>query len=404
LPNTAAALVGAQPEYVASTGTFPAIFWLSTPDELRRHRPDLLPPDGSAESKFMDRYTRFCIRWCLTGLTTWDLPQPQGPLLPCPGSGIPRGLGMYFDTKMVDKRSAETIRKYEGYRKRYKKFFLKIGVEKVTDITVAVVDKYRAARFQDGAGDTTVYLELVFLRSAVNYALSRELILDDPLKGLRMPKAETPDQPYWTPEQAELIIAKANGIYRLVFIILWETGMRAGEVLHLAWGDVDQHRGVVHIRAKDGWKPKNGKSRSITITPRMKDTFDALRGNAVGNWVFSAKRSVKNPGGDQQLSMDTLRYHLGRALKKSGMTGKLHSFRHSFISHALTRSNPVPEAVLQEIVGQVDKRIIKRYTHIADRIARESMQRLAAAKVKVATDVIIDGKNLPAGEAGTAHK
>ena len=35
-------------ELVASAGTFPAIFWLSTPDELRRYRPDLLPPGGSA--------------------------------------------------------------------------------------------------------------------------------------------------------------------------------------------------------------------------------------------------------------------------------------------------------------------------------------------------------------------
>jgi integrase len=310
-------------------------------------------------------------------------------------------LDMYFDTRVVAKRSAKTLRKYEGYLKKFKEFFLKIGVEKITDITVAVVDKYRAARFQDGADDTTVHLELVFLRSAVNYALSRGLILVDPLKGLRLPKAETPEQPYWTPE--ELIIANSDGVYRLAFIVFWETGMRAGEVLHLEWDDVDEPRGVVHIRVKDDWTPKNKKSRSVAITPRMADAFAALRVDAVGKWVFRTRRSVRNPVGDRQLSMDTLRYHLGKVLVKLTMEGKLHSFRHSFVSHALTSDNPVPEAVLQQIVGQVDKKIVKRYTHIADRIARESMQRLAAAKVKVAADVVIDGKNPPASEAGTAQ-
>jgi hypothetical protein len=73
-------------------------------------------------------------------------------------------------------------------------------------------------------------------------------------------------------------------------------------------------------------------------------------------------------------------------------------------SIVLTSSNPVPEAVLQANVGPTDKQIIRKYTHISDRIARESMQQLAAAKVKVATDVVIDGKNLPASEAGTTQK
>ena len=48
--------------------------------------------------------------------------------------------------------------------------------------------------------------------------------------------------------------------------------------------------------------------------------------------------------------------------------------RHASISHALTSG--VPEAIVRSWVGHVDARIMKTYTHIADRISREAMLKL----------------------------
>jgi len=56
--------------------------------------------------------------------------------------------------------------------------------------------------------------------------------------------------------------------------------------------------------------------------------------------------------------------HLERVLRRLGLRGHLHTFRHSFISHALTQG--VPEAIVRLWVGRVDREVIKLYTHIAD--------------------------------------
>ena len=81
-------------------------------------------------------------------------------------------------------------------------------------------------------------------------------------------------------------------------------------------------------------------------------------------WVFTAGKSSKYPLGDHQFSVRRLLVSLKRTLKRLGLTGHLQTFRHAHISHAVTSN--VPEAVVRSIVGHVDERILKRYTHVAN--------------------------------------
>jgi integrase len=62
-------------------------------------------------------------------------------------------------------------------------------------------------------------------------------------------------------------------------------------------------------------------------------------------------------------------------LKKLSLPGKVHTFRHTFISVALTSG--IPEATVRMWVGHVDAAIIRRYTHIADQISQQQMLLLA---------------------------
>jgi integrase len=59
------------------------------------------------------------------------------------------------------------------------------------------------------------------------------------------------------------------------------------------------------------------------------------------------------------------------------LPGKLHTFRHAFISNALLNGTPV--AVVKEWVGHVDREVIALYTHVHDNASQAAMQRLAAA-------------------------
>src|SRR5262249_5189720 len=66
---------------------------------------------------------------------------------------------------------------------------------------------------------------------------------------------------------------------------------------------------------------------------------------------------------------------LKRLLEKLGLRGHLHTFRHTFISHALTQG--IPEAIVRQWVGYVDAGVLKLYTHIADAASQAAMKRLA---------------------------
>lgn len=68
---------------------------------------------------------------------------------------------------------------------------------------------------------------------------------------------------------------------------------------------------------------------------------------------------------------------LKAVLKALKLPGKIHTFRHAFISNALIRNTPV--AVVREWVGHVDEQILKLYTHVHDEASQAAMQRLAEA-------------------------
>ena len=89
---------------------------------------------------------------------------------------------------------------------------------------------------------------------------------------------------------------------------------------------------------------------------------------------FAARPSKKFPRGDHQFSDRHFLTALKLVLRKLGMPGHVHTFRHALISDALTRGTP--EAIVRQWVGHVDAEIIRLYTHIADASSQAAMQRL----------------------------
>lgn len=84
----------------------------------------------------------------------------------------------------------------------------------------------------------------------------------------------------------------------------------------------------------------------------------------MGGGGVTVGKSKKYPRGGNQFSARRLLVSLKRVLRKLGIEGHVHTFRHAYISHAL--SHGVPEPVVRAIVGHVDEKVIRLYTHIAD--------------------------------------
>lgn len=311
----------------------------------------------------------------------------------------------YRQYLQTEGRAIKTMAKYEFAFKLFIDLAERRKVRSVLGVNQVFVDAFRAERKKDikaGAdknGKTaamkTVHNDTVLLRQLVNFAVRRGMIATDPLRGMKLARPKPTIQPFWSRAEMDQIIAAAGAGQRPVFIMLAETGMRIGEAKHLTWDDVDLANGVLLIQPKQGWQPKTGDARVVPMSPVVSAMLAEQPRRAT--WVFTAKASRKHPDGDHRVSERRLLQHLKRVLRKLGLPGHLHTFRHSFISHALTTGTP--EAVVRRWVGHVDAEVMKRYTHIADDISKAAMARLAAASASS-----LSGKEVSHEDADVASR
>ncbi|HVX62266.1 MAG TPA: site-specific integrase, partial [Pirellulales bacterium] len=283
----------------------------------------------------------------------------------------------YIDNLQADGKAAKTLAKVQLVRRRVLELAGQRGTTSIMSVDLKFVDAYRSWRSKSAKppAPKTIANELMFIRIVVNFGLSRGMIRRDPLKGLKVKKARPRSQPCWSHNEVETILAAARGPHLASLVLLAETGMRVGELRWLTWADIDLRLGVVKIQPKDAWQPKTGDQRVIPMSPRVRASLSALPRRC--RWVVTAAPSSLYPDGKHQISERRLLEYLKRVLKRLRLKGHLHTFRHAFISHALTRG--IPEAIVRKWVGHVDAEILKHYTHIADAASQAAMQRLAEA-------------------------
>lgn len=215
----------------------------------------------------------------------------------------------------------------------------------------------------------------------MKFALSRKLFDTDPMAGFTLKKPKPTRQPCWTAAEVEKILAAAPPDVRPALTLLAETGMRFGELQWLTWEDVElgADQGAIHVREKDGWRPKTGDQRAIPLSPLAQAVLRGLP--RTRRWVVTMPPSPACPAAGRPWTERRLLAGLKAVLKPLGLTGKLHTFRHYFISNALL--NKTPEAMVRKWVGHVDAKVMELYTHMTDDASQAAMQRLAEAKTSL---------------------
>lgn len=281
---------------------------------------------------------------------------------------------------VAEDRAVKTLSKYRRVTSEVATLATERNVTRVDGLSVRFADAYKQSRKQKGNKPKTIYNKLVILRSLALFAKRRKMCDQDPLEGYVLKKPKPTHQPCWSPAQADQILAVATPAYRAYFTFLRETGCRAAEGKFLTWEDVRFDRadkGVILIRPKEGswgsWRPKSGDQRAVPMTPRVRKVLESLP--RFGLWVFCAPPNKRYPSKDRQISERRALSALKRVLKKLGLPGKLHTFRHTYISQALTRN--VPEAVVRQWVGHVDPEILRLYTHVADEVSQAYVERFS---------------------------
>jgi integrase len=155
-----------------------------------------------------------------------------------------------------------------------------LGSVILTDLSPEHFALWRDKRLQS-VSNTSVLREWATLAAVCNIAVREwRWLSENPMRGVRRPKANPPRQRLITPDEIEAILIACGSNYEnkqarvgLAFEFAIETGMRAGELCKFWWGCV--HEKHVHLPKEI---TKTRMPRDVPLSPRAIALLDQIKG------------------------------------------------------------------------------------------------------------------------------
>ena len=273
--------------------------------------------------------------------------------------------GQYLPWAKEHKKSWRDDEYY--YRKHLEPRF---GSKAVADITAFDIEKMKTelkksvnVRGKPFAAQTIKH-QIVIIRRLFN--LARKWNLYDgknPVDSVSMPKIDNQKTEMLTDDEAlRLLDTLDNWPFRetAAFVkFAMFTGLRRGELIRLAWNDIDFERGSVTLR-----NPKGGKTTAISVSTQALDTIRGLP--VTSELVFPGK------GG---MTRYDFKGPWQRIRKAAGLPAdfRFHGLRHHFASMLV--SSGIDLTVVRELLTHKDMSTTQRYAHLRPDAVREAAQR-----------------------------
>ena len=232
-------------------------------------------------------------------------------------------------------------------------------------------------------------------RSALEKAVSENLITRNPSLSCKLPPKKGREMQVLTPAEIGRFLARAKeeGYYEL-FLLELSTGMRRGEILGLKWSDLNLTDGSLRIAREvvpAGGKiviqpPKTKNSiRTVVLPPYMVAILAEMKKSKTCEWIFPSPVKQGEPRNPTAIHR---RFKL--ILERSGCKNiRFHDLRHTFATMAL--ENGMNVKVLSDMIGHISaEATLNIYSHVTD-----TMRTQASVKI----DRKIGGTDAPMPEA-----
>ncbi|GMA63771.1 site-specific integrase [Alicyclobacillus fastidiosus] len=277
-----------------------------------------------------------------------------------------------------------------------------LGSKKLKDLTAPQIQHFYSVIRQmprsDGKpgniSERTILHVHLLLHQIFKRAVKWGYIGMNPCDLVDKPKVEEPDLNVWTLDEGRTFLkfAEANSLYPL-FLLLFTTGMRIGEVLGLRWQDINFDENTLSVTqqvvfVKGGYKigPPKTKAGRRTIDINAQVT-KALLDHRI-HW-----NQLRELGGEHfQIDLDLVfctkkgtpifRSNVTKAyneiVEKAGLKRiRIHDIRHTHASLLLEQGESIK--VVQERIGHEKADVLlNRYAHVLPRMQRKAVDTFGA--------------------------
>lgn len=298
-------------------------------------------------------------------------------------TSLPELITDFLEHLEIEKNSSKlTIRDYRHYLDTFAEWASStLPNTTVEDINLDMVRKYRVylAHRVDAKGMSlkrvTQNYYVIALRSFLRYLIKRDYKTLEPTK-IDLPKTESRSLKFLEREQIERLVtstdtSKEDGIRdRAVLELLFSTGLRVSELVHL-------NRDNINLERREfGVIGKGGRARIVFVSDRAADWVSTYLTERKDRFKplfirYSGKVDTENEGEKMRLTVRTIE----RIVKKYVLIARIpvdatvHTLRHSFATDLLI--NGADLRSVQEMLGHKNIATTQIYTHITNKQLRE---------------------------------
>lgn len=185
----------------------------------------------------------------------------------------------------------------------------------------------------------------------------------NPCQKVKKPRLNNQVTEYLTPDELSRLLSTLEAwpckVTASFVKFLLFTGLRKGELLKLAWKDVDIDRKLVFLR-----DPKGGKDQVLPLSDKAVETLRSVPRLQEIPFIFYATKGGKRA---------SFRYPWQRIKKAAGLPAdfRLHGLRHHFASSLVSAG--VDLFSVSKLLTHKDVQTTMRYAHLSDQALRNAL-------------------------------
>lgn len=306
----------------------------------------------------------------------------------------------------VYKKPYVSPRTFQGYVEKSKTIIEHLGNMQLQKIELYHLQKFISELQKEGKSPKSLRHYNSILKMCFDDAIMCRLMIMNPTKKLKLPNLRRKELEIMTKEEQQIFegFMKENSM-GTAYIVLVNTGLRAGELSGLTWKDIDfdnktlyVRRGVQKVTTYDDDFNKVKRERKVTdvktdnsyrVVPMLDKVVRILKeykeekiqeneelaelGNGFNESEFVFKTKCNNPVNSEYLRKRCHQICESNNFRKVG----IHELRHTFATRSIEAG--IDLRVLQEILGHASySTTADIYVHVLGQVKLTQMNRLEA--------------------------
>ena len=246
-----------------------------------------------------------------------------------------------------------------------------IGDRPLKQIAPVHLERIKKNMSDAGHAPRTIRYALAVVRQVFNFARRNDLFSgDSPTSKVKMPQADNARLRFLTHDEADRLLealAKNSRDANEMAVISLHSGLRAGEIFSLKWGDVDLERGIMTLR-----DTKSGRNRPAFMTTEVKQILSEREREGNDDPVFKGRDGKKIKEIPMTYARVVKELGLNEGVTDPRQKVVFHTLRHTYASWMV--ESGVDLYRVQKLMGHCTIALTERYAHLGDNTLQEAVR------------------------------